>query len=270
LSPKPAATGGGEDDAVAWSIVGSVDLVTSRTFRSERLKVITMTEPELAPYLRPTACVESDAPAVQAFVRRVTVDTTTATERAVRLFYAVRDEIRYDPYGVILTHDGLRATAVLERGAGFCIAKAVVLAAGARAAGIPARLGFADVRNHLTTERLRSQMGTDVFVFHGFTELHLDGRWVKATPTFNQSLCDRFGVKPLEFDGHADSLLHPFDTAGQRHMEYLRDRGTHADVPIDEIRAVFAEHYPGLVAAHTVQGDFEGEAAAEGDAPDRP
>jgi len=144
--------------------------------------------------------------------------------------------------------------------AGFCIAKAVVLAAGARACGIPARLGFADVRNHLTTERLRSQMGTDVFAFHGFTELHLDGRWVKATPTFNQSLCDRFGVKPLQFDGQTDSVLHPFDSAGQRHMEYIRDRGTHIDVPIDEIRAVFAEHYPGLVAEPGAEGDFEREA----------
>ena len=159
-----------------------------------------MTETDLAPYLQPTACVDSAAPAVLAFTARVTEGVVTDRERAVRLFYAVRDEIRYDPYGVVLTEEELRATAVLARGAGFCVAKAIVLAAGARAVGIPARLGFADVRNHLTTERLREQMKTDVFAFHGFTELHLDGRWVKATPTFNQSLCDRFGVKPLGKD----------------------------------------------------------------------
>jgi transglutaminase-like putative cysteine protease len=223
-----------------------------------------MTDPALAPYLRSTACVESDAPTVRAFVARVTEGATDARQQAVRLFYAVRDEIRYDPYGVVLTADFLRASSVLERGAGFCVAKAVVLAAGARAVGIPARLGFSDVRNHLTTERLRAQMGTDVFAFHGFTELHLAGRWVKATPTFNRSLCDRFGVKPLEFDGASDSLLHPFDTAGQRHMEYIRDRGTHADVPFEEMRAVFAEHYPGMVTAPTTAtGDFEREAAHE-------
>jgi transglutaminase-like putative cysteine protease len=224
-----------------------------------------MTDPALTPYLQPTACVESDAPAVRAFVARVTEGATDARERAVRLFYAVRDEIRYDPYGVVLTEDFLRASSVLERGAGFCVAKAVVLAAGARAVGIPARLGFSDVRNHLTTERLRAQMNTDVFAFHGFTELHLGGRWVKATPTFNRSLCDRFGVKPLEFDGANDSLLHPFDTAGQRHMEYIRDRGTHLDVPFDEMRAVFAEHYPGMMTAPTATatGDFEREAASE-------
>ena len=221
-----------------------------------------MTETELAPYLRPTPCVESDAPAVRAFTARVTEGAATARERAVRLFYAVRDEIRYDPYGVVLTEDFLRATAVLERGAGFCVAKAIVLAAGARAVGIPARLGFADVRNHLTTERLKAQMKTDVFAFHGFTELHLGGRWVKATPTFNQSLCDRFGVKALEFDGETDSLLHPFDTAGQRHMEYIRDRGTHADVPFEEMRAVFAEYYPDMATA-SAAGDFEREASSD-------
>ncbi|MEO6028262.1 MAG: transglutaminase family protein [Candidatus Binatia bacterium] len=219
-----------------------------------------MTETDLAPYLHPTACVDSAAPAVRAFTARVTEGAATDRERAVRLFYAVRDDIRYDPYGVVLTEEDLRATAVLARGAGFCVAKAIVLAAGARAVGIPARLGFADVRNHLTTERLREQMKTDVFAFHGFTELHLDGRWVKATPTFNQSLCDRFGVKPLEFDGTSDSLLHPFDTAGQRHMEYIRDRGTHADVPLDEMRAVFAEYYPAMTMDRVPAGDFEREA----------
>lgn len=223
-----------------------------------------MTDTELAPYLRPSHCIDSEAPAVRAFAARVTADAPTARERAVRLFYAVRDEIRYDPYGVVLTEDGLRATNVLEVGRGFCVAKAIVLAAGARAVGIPARLGFADVRNHLTTERLRAQMGTDIFAFHGFTELHLDGRWVKATPTFNQSLCERFGVKPLEWDGVHDSLLHPFDTVGQRHMEYVRDRGSHVDVPLDEMRAVFMEYYGGLMASsQPAQGDFEREAETD-------
>jgi transglutaminase-like putative cysteine protease len=219
-----------------------------------------MSDADLEPYLQATPCIERDAPAVRAFVDRVTAGTTSPTDRAVRLFYAVRDEIRYDPYGVVLTPEFLRATAVLQRGAGFCVAKSVVLAAAVRTIGVPARLHFADVRNHLTTERLRAQMGTDVFAFHGYNELFLEGRWVKATPTFNRSLCDRFGVRPLEFDGRTDSLLHPFDRAGQRHMEYVRDRGSHADVPLDEMRAVFAEYYPGMTTSGAAAGDFEREA----------
>ena len=65
-------------------------------------------------------------------------------------------------------------------------------------------------------------MGTDLFVYHGYTDLCLDGKWVKATPAFNLALCTRFRVKPLEFDGRDDSIFHPFDEDDRRHMEYLR------------------------------------------------
>ena len=99
----------------------------------------------------------------------------------------------------------MRASAVLATGYGWCVTKAALLAAAARAAGIPARLGFADVRNHLSTERMRATMATDVFVWHGYTELWLQGAWRKATPAFNVELCERFGLLPLEFDGRNDS-----------------------------------------------------------------
>ena len=100
------------------------------------------------------------------------------------------------------------------------------------------------MKNHLTTPALTAKMGTDLFVFHGYTDLFLDGKWVKATPAFNLAMCTRFRVKPLEFDGREDSIFHPFDEDNRRHMEYLHFRGTYADVPADEIRRVFAETYP--------------------------
>jgi hypothetical protein len=87
-------------------------------------------------------------------------------------------------------------------------------------------------------------MGSDLFVYHGYTEFHIDGRWLKATPAFNLALCQRFRVKPLEFDGRADSIFHPFDEDERRHMEYLRDRGAYADVPVAEIQQAFREAYP--------------------------
>jgi len=219
-------------------------------------------DPTFAPYLQATPFIERDAPAVRAFVARVVGDATTDIEKAVRLFYAVRDEIRYDPYSIELSVEGMKATTTLARQRGFCIAKAVLLAAAARAVGIPARLGFADVRNHLTTARLQEQMGTDVFAYHGFTELWLGGRWVKATPTFNRSLCDRFGVHPLDFDGRNDAVFHPFDAAGNRHMEYVRDRGHAADVPLEDLKRVFFEMYAPLVSGQQppISGDFEHEA----------
>jgi transglutaminase-like putative cysteine protease len=166
------------------------------------------------------------------------------TEKAVSLYYAVRDKIRYNPFLDFSDPLVFKASAVLEADQGFCVGKASLLAACARAAGIPARVGFADVKNHLTSPRLAETMGSDLFVYHGYTDLYLDGRWVKATPAFNLELCTRFRVKPLEFDGREDSIFHPFDADNRRHMEYLRDRGTYADVPVDTIQKAFQETYP--------------------------
>lgn len=163
------------------------------------------------------------------------------------LYYAVRDAVRYNPFLDFSQDDSFRGSVCLAKGEGFCIGKAALLAACARAVGIPARVGFADVKNHLTTPRLAEHMGgSDLFVYHGYTELWLEGQWVKATPAFNLELCRKFRVKPLEFDGRHDSIFHPFDVDERRHMEYLRDRGTYADVPVEEIKRVFRESYPGL------------------------
>ena len=129
-------------------------------------------------YLRPTAFLDADHPRVRELAETATAGVTDNTERAVRLYYAVRDGLRYDPYSIDFSPEGCAASAVIARRRGYCVAKATVLAAAARAVGIPSRLGFADVRNHLATPRLREQMGTDVFYYHGYTELHLEGRWV--------------------------------------------------------------------------------------------
>ncbi len=133
----------------------------------------------------------------------------------------------------------------------------------ARAAGIPARLGFADVKNHLSTEKLRQTMQTDVFVWHGYTELWIEGAWRKATPAFNIELCDKFGLLPLDFDGVHDSLYHAFDRAGRQHMEYVNERGSFDDLPLTQIRAAFAEVYPAMSAGQPIEGDFGVDAARE-------
>jgi transglutaminase-like putative cysteine protease len=221
-------------------------------------------EKDFQAYLRPTQFIDSDAPAVAEYARSTIGDAATDVERGGRLYYAVRDPIRYDPYAIGFDLSAYKASAVLAAQVGFCIQKAILLAAVARAVGIPSRLGFADVRNHLTTERLRKLMGTDVFAFHGYTELYLDGRWVKATPAFNRSLCERFKVRPLEFDGKSDSVFHPFDTEGRKHMEYLRDHGHFADFPFEGMVRAFKEHYGHLFqeGADWPRGNFEQEALA--------
>ena len=108
---------------------------------------------------------------------------------------------------------------------------------------------------------MREHMKTDVFYWHGYVSIHLGGRWVRATPAFNVELCQKFRIRPLEFDGRRDSIFHPFDEDGNRHMEYLAQRGEFADVPMDAIAATFHEYYQGLGVA--ADGDFEEDVDTE-------
>jgi len=195
-------------------------------------------------YLNPTYYIDSDHPAVIEFASQNCESGEKEIEKAVRLYYAVRDGIRYNPYSMEPGKESMKASSVLNKGHGYCVAKAVLLAACARSQKIPARLGFADVKNHLTTKRLMRLMGTDVYIYHGYTELFLNDKWVKATPAFNLELCNNFNVRPLEFDGTKDSIFHPFDKSGNKHMEYVKDHGTFADLPWEAILTELMESYP--------------------------
>lgn len=215
------------------------------------------------PYLRPTSTIESEHPAVRAFITEhdaQQMDDPIAC--AVRLYYAVRDGFRYDPYQIDVSVTGLKATTTLQSKRGWCVSKAILLAACCRAQGIPARLGFADVRNHLSTARMRQHMQTDVFFWHGYTDIFLEGQWVKATPAFNIELCQKFRLRPLEFNGREDSIYHPFDLDGNRHMEYLNLRGHYADTPIAAIDQTFQDHYATLLR-QTKTADFDQDVAVE-------
>jgi len=206
-------------------------------------------------YLQATEVIDYRHPTVKAFIQKRIEGASTHRQQAVKLYYAVRDEIRYDPYSIDLSVEGLRASTTLQNGRGWCVPKAALLSACCRSLGIPAKLGYADVRNHLSTARMRENMKTDIFLWHGYTTILLDGKWVKATPAFNIELCHRFQLKPLEFDGTCDSIYHPFDLLGNRHMEYLRDRGEFADIPIDQIIKDFSDTYGS--AQHLGEFDFQ-------------
>ena len=214
--------------------------------------------------LAPATMVDSDHAAVIAFAREH-AHGSDERERAVALYHAVRDRLRYDPYRIDLSVHGMKASTALAHGYGWCVPKASLLAAASRAAGIQARVGYADVRNHLSTERMRQNIGSDLFVLHGYCDLWLDGAWVKATPAFNIELCERFGLLPLEFDGRADSIYHPFDRAGHRHMEYVAMHGAFDEVPLQRILDAFAIHYPKMTVSGNAapSGDFMADAARE-------
>jgi transglutaminase-like putative cysteine protease len=216
----------------------------------------------LAPLLQPSRFVDSDNRKVIDFARGAAGSVTDPVEQAERLYYHVRDDFRYDPCIDYADPKSFRASSCIDEGHGFCIPKAALMAASARVLGIPARVGYADVRNHLATPRLLDHLGSDVFIYHGYAELWLNGRWVKATPCFNLELCNRFSVMPLDFDGIHDAMLHPYDTNQRLHMEYVRQRGVYEDVPFDEIQVEFRRTYPRIFAERDgrIEGDFAAEA----------
>ena len=231
---------------------------------------MTLTPAQKKHYLSPTPHIDCDSTIIKAYVKKKTVGLSKATDKAIALFQSVRDDVLYDPYYYDLNPEAMKGSAILSKGRGYCVAKALVYTTATRAAGIPSRLGFADVKNHLSTQRLRELMGTDLFVYHGYSEIHLKGRWIKVTPTFNASLCQKFGVLPLQFDGENHCLFHPFDAKGKKHMEYVKDRGPYDDVPVTEIIEASCKAYPKLFAQlEGLEGgksseDFHNEAEKKG------
>ena len=197
-------------------------------------------------YLRPTEFLDSDHASVREFAQRYAADDSTDTSRAIALYYGVRDGFQYDPFVLDLRRDSMKASALLTKTRGYCVEKAVLLAASARAIGIPSRLSFYIVRNHIATERLAKALERDYLVFHGAAEMYLDDRWVKATPAFNKRLCDYLGVDPIEFDGKTDAIFQEYDRTGKVFMEYLHDYGAFDDLPYQMFLDELDKHYPHL------------------------
>ena len=200
--------------------------------------------PSLEPYLAPTSIIDSDHPDILHFAAETTKEGKgDPVARAVKLYYAVRDGIWYDPYYPFYRPEHYRASNILNSGRGFCVCKASLLCALGRACAIPARVGFADVRNHLATRQLLDMMGTDLFVYHGFTEFYLEGKWVAATPAFNAELCNKHKVKPLDFNGREDSIFQPFSLEHKKFMEYVTYHGSFADIPVETILKAWEAAY---------------------------
>jgi transglutaminase-like putative cysteine protease len=209
-------------------------------------------------YLAPAEFIDSDHPAIVSFAARTVSPDAPAIEKARRFYLAAR-EIRYDPDLDYTDPEVFRASSVLRAGAGYCVGKAALCAALCRAGGLPARVGFADVTNHLSSEKLREKMGTNYFAWHGFTEVKLGDRWIKASPTFNSTLCDRFGVPALDFDGNCDALLQAYDGEGRTFMRYEVMHGAFHDVPVKFLIAEMARRYPTLRRSGRTSGGMENE-----------
>lgn len=205
-----------------------------------------MTQDAFIEYLKEDCFIDFQHPSIRSYAEGVVGDEDDQRQIAIKLYRAVRDDIQYNPYTFETSKSSFSASYCLAQGRSYCIPKACLLAATCRIYGIPSRLGFADVRNHLASPQFLDYLQTDVFVMHGYVELYLNGKWVKATPAFDQNLCQLMGVSCLEFDGENDSVFHAFDQQGERHMEYLREHGTFSTIPHALILESVATAYPHL------------------------
>ena len=202
--------------------------------------------PEVGPlYTSATYFFDFDVPEVQKFAIDAIGYTQDVRTKATRLFYAVRDSIRYNPYAISMDRETYKASSLIQAGQGFCLPKANLLVAAARSINIPSCIGLSDVKNHLCTPRLKQLMGgKELFLHHGYAVLYINDNWVKAAPAFNIELCEKFGVIPTEFDGKSDALFQQFDARNQLHMEYIRHHGVWSDFPYQRVSKDFQEYYP--------------------------
>lgn len=187
-------------------------------------------------YLKPTPVIDCDAPSVKEKAQNLTTDKENAVEKAKALFYFVRDEVKYNPYVLQNLAEHHKASATLNRGEGYCVQKAILLAALARVMGIPARLGFADIRNYIVPQKLMEMMnGNNLFIYHGYCELYIGQKWVKATPAFDLGMCQKHHIIPVKFDGKNNASFHRYNQEGKLHIEYVCDYGHYADLPLEEM-----------------------------------
>jgi len=193
--------------------------------------------------LEPSAGVNSDAPQIQTLARELTSGSRNEKESAARLFRYTRDTFRYNPFAPFLSIEDFLGTSLLKRGYGFCTQKSALLIALCRAVGIPARFRFADLVNHNLPGRLGQVLGTNRMIYHAYAEILIEGRWLKATPSFEKALCDKMGWRLSDFDGRGDAILHATDLQGRPHIEYVLDRGVSASLPLQKMLDTWLKEY---------------------------
>jgi len=186
----------------------------------------------------------------------------------IGFYYIVRDTILYNPYNFKVNRHDYKASNIIDFKKTYCIPKAILFTTIARKLGFPAKIGFADVKNHLSSKRLIEFLQSEIFAFHGYSEIYVYkedptmGKWIKATPAFDKYLCEKFNVHPLDFDGENDSIFHPFDKEGRKFMEYVHERGSFSDFPFEYLIKGLQESYPHLWKKNKVQiiqGDLRNE-----------
>jgi len=76
---------------------------------------------EMGQYLRATFTIEAEHEKIIETVTNVTRGCSSDEEKAIKLFYFVRDSIRYNIYMISVFIEDFRASRILEWGKAYCV-----------------------------------------------------------------------------------------------------------------------------------------------------
>ena len=196
--------------------------------------------------LSPSFFIDSQSDSILKITNTLKDGYTDPVNLVINIFNYVRDKINYSiDMSLYTSPDDFIASITLERKKGFCIPKAILLVTLLRTVGLPSRLHFADIINHRSPDYLQELMGTNIFYFHGYTEVFLDNHWWKLTPSFDKKLCQKHDYPLCVFTGSNDATLSPRDLNENLFIEYINDRGIYTDFPFSEMIRVFQKYYQG-------------------------
>lgn len=195
-------------------------------------------------YLQSSYFFDFENDLVQNLIAEFVDESISDQQKAIAVYTKIRDDWKYDPYSISLSKETYTASSIANKPTGNCVEKSILLIACLRGLGIPARLHLGKVKNHIAVERLTEKFGSNELTPHGMVNVFLDNKWIKVSPAFNASLCERLNVEPVDFDGENDSFLQQYNSEGSQFMEYTDDYGHFEDVPLEFMLNNVKEHYP--------------------------
>jgi len=207
-------------------------------------------------YLEATYFFDYNTEEIQNQITDLKSGSLSDTEKAVACYLNVRDGWRYNAYNLYFKKEKWKASVIAKEKEAHCIDKSTLLITFLRALGIPARIHLAKVKNHIAVEKLMEKLGTNELSPHGMVDVFLNEKWVKASPAFNATLCEKCNVAPLDFDGKNDSVFQEYNRDGKEFMEYQEIYGEYEDVPLEKIKEIFNAHYPQF-EKHFVDGRLD-------------
>lgn len=207
-------------------------------------------------YLKESFFIDYGSPEIQNLVSDLK-NLKSEKDKIEQLYLKVRYGCRYSTFVIGLTDDHYVASNIYRKKEAHCIDKAILLIAGLRGLNMPARLHLAKVSNHIATESLEAQLGTNELAPHRLVDVYFNGEWTKCSPAFNRELCDKYNVDVLDSDGTEDSVLQEYNRDNNKFMEYLDDYGHFEDVPLDEIKSIFKSNYPEMYERFKSQQEID-------------